>query len=60
MPHASLMLVAGAARHVLALEASGGRWRIAAEAWRDLPAGGHFEVSLSDGVQSTLVVVPRR
>ncbi len=59
-PYASATLVVGRARHVLALEATGGQWRIAAEAWRGLPAGGHFEVSLSDGADSTLLVVPRR
>jgi hypothetical protein len=53
-------LVTGTARHVLALEATGGRWRIPAEAWRSLPAGGHFEVGLSDGADSALLVVPRR
>ena len=59
-PHASLTLVVGARRHVLALQASGGQWRFAAESLRGLPAGGEFEVSLSDGVESTLLVVPRR
>lgn len=59
-PYASVTLVLGRVRHVLALEATGGQWRIAAEAWRGLPAGGHFEVSLSDGADSTLLVVPRR
>ncbi|MBL8345205.1 MAG: IPT/TIG domain-containing protein [Rubrivivax sp.] len=59
-PWASVALVTGSARHVLALEATGGRWRIPAEAWRALPSGGHFEVSLSDGADSTLLVVPRR
>jgi hypothetical protein len=54
------VLVIGKVRHVLALEATGGRWRIPAEAWRTLPAGGHFEVSLTDGVDATLLVVPRR
>jgi len=59
-PYASVALVVGRARHVLALEATGGRWRIAPEAWQGLPAGGHFEVSLSDGADSTVLVVPRR
>jgi len=59
-PWASVALVTGTARHVLALEATGGRWRIPAEAWRTLPSGGHFEVGLSDGADSTLLVVPRR
>jgi hypothetical protein len=58
--YASLALAVGSARHVLALDATGGRWRIAAEALRGLPAGGQFEVSLSDGVDSTVMVVPRR
>ncbi|MBL8324570.1 MAG: IPT/TIG domain-containing protein [Rubrivivax sp.] len=59
-PHATLTLVVAGQRHVLALDAAGGRWRIAAEAVRELPAGGEFEVSLSDGVESVLLVVPRR
>ena len=59
-PYASLALVIGGQRHVLALDATGGRWRIGAEAWRGLPAGGEFEVSLSDGVESVMLVVPRR
>jgi hypothetical protein len=60
MPYATLKLVVGDQRHVLALDATGGRWRVPAEAWRDLPAGGQFEVSLSDGVESVRLVVPRR
>ncbi len=59
-PYASLALVVGRQHHVLALDATGGRWRIAAEALAGLPAGGEFEVSLSDGAESTLMVVPRR
>jgi hypothetical protein len=59
-PHATLTLAVAGQRHVLAMDAAGGRWRIAAEAWRDLPAGGEFEVTLSDGVESVLLVVPRR
>jgi hypothetical protein len=58
-PYASLTLVVGAQRHVLVLDATGGGWRIAADAWRALPAGGHFEVSLSDGVETVLLIVPR-
>lgn len=60
MPYATLKLVVADERHVLVLDATGGRWRIPAEAWRDLPAGGQFEVSLSDGVESVVLVVPRR
>lgn len=60
MAYATLKLVVADQRHVLALDATGGRWRIPADAWRDLPAGGWFEVSLSDGVESVLLVVPRR
>ncbi|MBL8342934.1 MAG: IPT/TIG domain-containing protein [Rubrivivax sp.] len=59
-PHATLTLVVAGQRHVLAMDAGGGRWRIAAETLRELPAGGEFEVSLSDGVESVLLVVPRR
>lgn len=59
-PWAGVALVIGRSRHVLALEATGGRWRIAPESLRGLPAGGHFEVSLSDGAEAAVLVVPRR
>lgn len=59
-PWAGVALVVGRSRHVLALEATGGRWRLAPESLRGLPAGGHFEVSLSDGTDTAVLVVPRR
>ncbi|MBK9135195.1 MAG: hypothetical protein IPM15_12890 [Betaproteobacteria bacterium] len=59
-PWAAVTFVAGRARHVLALEATGGHWRIAPESLAGLPAGGHFEVSLSDGAETAVLIVPRR
>lgn len=59
-PWASVTLVVGRARHVLALEATGGRWRIAPASQEGLPAGGHFEVGLSDGADTAVLEVPRR
>jgi hypothetical protein len=59
-PHASLMLaLPSGERHALAIDASGGAWRIAAEALSALPPGGRLEVSLSDGTTSELLVLPR-
>lgn len=54
--YASLTLVHGGARQTLALNAAGGKFAIASAA---LPRGGRLEVSLSDGLNATLVSLPR-
>jgi hypothetical protein len=58
--HASWVLVLPDETRVgLAMEASGGSWRVPVDALGGLPPGGRFEISLSDGPSSVLLVVPR-
>lgn len=54
--YASLTLVHGRARQTLALNATGGKFAIASAALRQ---GGMLEVSLSDGLNATLVSLPQ-
>ena len=55
-PYVSVTAVAGDTRHTLALDARGGR---VAAPLAGLPAGGHLEVALSDGLNTRVVIVPR-
>ena len=54
-PVATLSHVGPEGRRVLALGARGGRVELGV----DLPAGGHFELALSDGLNTTLRVLSR-
>jgi hypothetical protein len=58
-PYASVVLQVRGTRRVLALDATGGEWRVPAESLADLPAGGELELSLSDGVDAQRVRLAR-
>lgn len=59
-PTASLVhAAADGTRRALAIDATGGRWVLGAEASRTLPPGGRFEVSVSDGLDATLLTIAR-
>ncbi len=58
-PRASLTLVIGTSRRVLAVDAEGGRWTIPTATLQDLPPGGHVELSLSNGIDTLLLKLAR-